>query len=141
MLGHLRSVELRTEREKQLLGRADAGCESGGVYEWGGQGVKGEPHSPSTTKTSKGLARVLARQSYPEVPLPPFRSWKSWGFPSWEPLNYFRGSYIPYAHPMLLVDQTNTVSHINMFQTKIESVVNKIHRLRIHLKWVLGGLL
>lgn len=84
---------------------------------------------------------MLATQSYHEVPLPLVQSGKFQGFPSWEPLNYFRGSYIPYAHPMLLVDQTNTVSHINIFQTKIEAVVNKIHRLQIHLKWVLGGLL
>lgn len=108
----------------------------------GGQSVEGEPHSPPSTKASMELAQVLATQRQHKVPPPPLRSWKLRGFPSWEPLNYFRGSYIPYAHPTLLVDQTNTVSHINIFQTKIEAVaVNKIHRFQIHLKWVLSGLL
>ena len=65
-------------------------------------------------------------------------SWRFRGFPSGELLNYFRGSCIPYAHPTWLVDQKNTVSHINIFQTKTDAAaMNKIHRLQIHPKWLL----
>lgn len=110
----------------------------------------GVPHSPPTSKASMGLSKGLATckshevascylHSHPSM-LRDCCSWRFWGFLSQEPLKYFRGSCIPYAHPTGLVDQTSTVSYINIFQTIIDAAaMNKIHRLYIHPKWVLSS--
>lgn len=102
-----------SQQQTGWLGDLQAACVQGG--RGGGQDMKGAPRSPPTTKPNMLLRGGPIRWSPIPAPRALPREAHSWRFQHFSGrglgLSYFRGSCIPYTHPTLPIDQTNTTLH------------------------------